>query len=262
MARLRLGEFLIQHGLIDEMQLNAALAHQRQWGGFLGQILVDHGFVDEMDMYRALAAQLGLDLVCIPDLRPSPNVARALPTALCQEKALIPVGVQERTLLVATSMPQDVQVQDDIAFRTGLKIRYVLAPHREIEWAIRFYHYNEGAPCPPPKVKRHLPSDDEFKIVDAAGHTVMKSVDQLRREHEARQSGAMPGAPGPAPAQPPPGGMSQDDVVAMRASFERQITELKTALEKQNGIVRSLVELCVQKGLFQREELLALLQRR
>lgn len=264
MARLRLGEFLVQKGLIDEMQLNAALAHQRQWGGFLGQILVDQGFVDEMSMYRALAQQLGMDLVSIPDMRPAPNVVRCLPTDLCQSKNLVPVGVQQRTLIVATALPQDIQVQDDIAFRTGMKVHYVIAPQREIEWAIRHYHMRDPSPCPPPKTKRVLPTEEEFKIVDAAGNTVMKSIDQLRAEHEARknrmgapvQSGPMPAAPGPVTVGGTAGGPSAGNTAAL----EQQLAELRSQLDRQSMLLRSLIELCVQKGFFRQDEYVAYVQ--
>ena len=54
MARIRLGDLLLQAGLIDEMQLQSAVARQRQWGGKLGDVLVTNGFIDEMMLWRGI----------------------------------------------------------------------------------------------------------------------------------------------------------------------------------------------------------------
>lgn len=287
MARLRLGEVLVQAGLIDEMQVNAALAHQRQWGGQLGTVLVEQGYVDELPLYDALAAHLGVRRVSLPSLPISPQVATALPAQLCQDKMLIPVGVDDRTLVIATDTPQDVQILDDIAFRTGLKVRYVVAPPREIEWAIRKYHFGETAECPPPATRAVQMEVEEFKIVDMAGHTVQRSIDDLRREHEAKfgagsaaalspgyatnapppapaSTAAAPGrsvfsapaAPPPPPVAAPPPAASPGHA-AQLAALEKQVAELRTTMDKQAAILRAIVSLCGQKGLISYDELRA-----
>src|SRR5207245_1942777 len=58
--RRRLGEILMDAGVLDEMQLKAALSEQRKWGGKLGRTLVEMGFVDEDSMTLALSRQLNL----------------------------------------------------------------------------------------------------------------------------------------------------------------------------------------------------------
>ncbi|MFZ9887742.1 MAG: hypothetical protein ACO3JL_09590 [Myxococcota bacterium] len=288
MARLRLGEVLVQAGLIDEMQVNAALAHQRQWGGQLGSVLVEQGYVDEIPLYDALAAHLGVRRVSLPDLPISPQVATALPAQLCQEKMLIPVGVDDRTLVIATDTPQDVQVLDDIAFRTGLKVRYVVAPPREIEWAIRRYHFGDSSACPPPATRAVQMEVEEFKIVDMAGHTVQRSIDDLRREHDAKfgagsaaavSSAYAAGTPAPTAAPPPvvapgrsvfsapaaappppvatPAPAANAETAAQLATLQKQVAEMRTTMDKQAAILRAIVSLCGQKGLISYDELRA-----
>ena len=46
----KLGELLIEAGLIDEMQLKSALSYQKEWGGRLGAVLIRKGFVQETAM--------------------------------------------------------------------------------------------------------------------------------------------------------------------------------------------------------------------
>ena len=61
--RLKVGEILIKAGVIDEMQLAAALGDQSNWGGRLGVALVKMGLVEESDLVRALAQQLQIPVV-------------------------------------------------------------------------------------------------------------------------------------------------------------------------------------------------------
>lgn len=258
MARLRLGEILLQQGHVDEMQLNAALAHQRQWGGRLGSILIDKEMVDELAMYEALAAQQGMRLVSIPKLNPVPSLVQMLPLELCEQKRVIACALQEqkRVIGVATSEPLDLSIQEDVGFRTGMNARVVLAPEREIEWAIRHYFKGDPSPCPEPRTRRVVPTADEFKIVDAAGQTVMKSIEQLRAEHEAkqRQMAPSPGpeVSGPFAAAPPP--------ATGTAPLEKEVGKLRAGLAEQTLVIRCLVDLCIRRGVFSPEELQALVQ--
>jgi len=59
----KLGDILIQQGVIDEEKLIAALSDQRAFGGKLGRTLVDLGYVTEEQLVNALATQLGLDTI-------------------------------------------------------------------------------------------------------------------------------------------------------------------------------------------------------
>lgn len=237
------------------MQLNAALAHQRQWGGRLGNILIDKEMVDELVMYEALAAHAGMRLVSLAKLNPAPSIVRMLPLELCEQKRVIACALQEqkRVIGVATSDPLDLSIQDDVAFRTGMNARVVVAPEREIEWAIRHYFKGDPSPCPPPKQRRMVPAAEEFKIVDVAGQTVMKSVDELRAEHEAQQrSSAAPEASGPFAAAPPP--------ASGTAPLEREVAKLRAGLAEQTIVIRSLVDLCIRRGVFTPDELQTLVQ--
>ena len=54
----KIGELVVKMGLIDEMQLNSALGHQKRWGGKLGKILVEQGFIEEETMLKFLAERV------------------------------------------------------------------------------------------------------------------------------------------------------------------------------------------------------------
>src|SRR5689334_9700864 len=73
MARKRLGEILIQAGVLDEARLNVALREQQRWGGPLGRKLIELHLIREEDLVQALAFQLNIPVA--PELagRPLPQ---------------------------------------------------------------------------------------------------------------------------------------------------------------------------------------------
>ena len=58
----RLGELLIDAGVIDEAMLQSALGHQRRWGGRIGQAMLDLKLTTEPTIVQALARKLGFEV--------------------------------------------------------------------------------------------------------------------------------------------------------------------------------------------------------
>jgi hypothetical protein len=291
---MRIGDMLVKAGLIDEMQLSAALAQQRQWGGKLGDILVDQGFLDEMMLWLGISKQLDIPLVALTDLVIPPDVLPLINRDTCEKLDIFPLLRDERTLTVATSDPNNIGALDEVAFRTGLKVKTVLAPAREVTWAIRTYYYGDRAPCPPPKLRRNLnnqqqPSPPPMEIVSGAA-TTPGAQHQLNRASTplAEVAFSPPRTPGfgqvprtspggfnnvpgsgahsmtPSAASPafnptmgmaPPAGFGQQQQMQPMPSLEEQ-------LRQANEMLVTLVELCVQRGLFTREELWARMNQR
>ncbi len=292
-----IGELLKEVGLLDDMQLNSALAHQRRWGGRLGDILVDQGFVDEITMFQAIAHQNGTQLVSIPTLTIAPEVVQAIPQALCERHTIFPLRVQSKVLYIAADNPKNVAAIDEVQFHTRMRVQCVVSPTREIEWAIRRWFHGEDAPCPPPKKK--VVQTDEFKLTDASGATIQKSIEQIRQEAIARgelnPDGSRPaprtGASGYSPSNPPadPFGGAQTaypppqnqhlsgafpaypsqapvpipgavPVNAPQYVTHEQFHVLQKSLEGIQQVLRFLIDTSMQKGLFTREEYLAYIE--
>src|SRR3954462_7550204 len=115
MPRMKIGDMLVKAGLIDEMQLSAALAQQRNWGGKLGDILVDQGMLDEMMLWLGLSKQLDVPLVSLPDLVIPPDVLRLIPADTCEKLDIFPVIRDDRTLTIATSDPNNIGGVDEVS---------------------------------------------------------------------------------------------------------------------------------------------------
>jgi len=140
MARLRLGEMLVQRGCIDSVQLQSALAHQRRWGGRIGRSIVQLGFMNEQAVLQSVGDQIGVPFFEIGDRAIPRHVLSLVPERLIRARKALPVervGNGKRgPLLVALVDPSDLPTLDDIAFATGMAVRPVLAGEADLDCAI------------------------------------------------------------------------------------------------------------------------------
>jgi type IV pilus assembly protein PilB len=131
-ARRRLGEILIQRGLLTEAQLDQVTRLQQESGKRLGQLLIEQRLVGEPDLLEALAEQLD-----VPHMAPRPGLYEAAATALLPRDAarrleVLPLFKVHQTLTVATADPQAIPVFDEVRHLTGCKLRIVLSRREDI----------------------------------------------------------------------------------------------------------------------------------
>ena len=140
MRRAPIGELLVAQGRIDALQLQSALAHQRQWGGRLGRALVALGFVTEAVLLQAVAQQLGIPFVEIGARPIPPRVVQLLPERFIRSRKVVPLELLSASkrgpLLVALCEPDNLATIDEIAFATGMTVKPVLAAEADLERAI------------------------------------------------------------------------------------------------------------------------------
>jgi len=140
MARVRIGEMLVQQGRIDTYQLESALAHQRRWGGRLGRAIVHLGFMKESAVLEAIGAQLGVPFVHVGDRHIPAHVLSLLPQKLVRTRRVLPLArlaeSRRGPLVVALADPTDLPTLDEVAFATGMQVKPVLAAEEDLEQAI------------------------------------------------------------------------------------------------------------------------------
>jgi len=141
--RKKLGDFLKEAGLIDDFQLEAALSHQRNWGGKLGAILVELEFAREEDIARVISDTLRIPYVNLFDPELSPEITKLLKPDMAKKFGVMPVRKEANALVLAMSDPMDIETMDNIRFITGLTIKPVLSMAAEIKDAIRKYYDGE-----------------------------------------------------------------------------------------------------------------------
>jgi type IV pilus assembly protein PilB len=136
----KLGDLLVQAGLIDEFQLEAALGHQRRFGNRLGVAVVKLGFLREEDLLAMLGRQLGLPIVRLAGKRISPDVLSRVPALLIEKHGCLPLFVrreQDRDVLyLGTADPCDRGALDDVARAVGMALRPVLVAPTDLHEAV------------------------------------------------------------------------------------------------------------------------------
>jgi hypothetical protein len=137
----RIGEILLERGLISRDQLDRALSLQRRWGTRLGVCLVRLGFIEERSLASSLTEQIGVPLAPPSFLDEIPSeVIRRVPGHVAVKHKLIPIRSEGKELHVCLADPQNLFRLDDIAFSLGCKIRPFLATESLIERALAQYY--------------------------------------------------------------------------------------------------------------------------
>ena len=129
----KLGDILVQAGVIDESQLVRALQIQRGSEKRLGEVLVSENFISETRLAEALSTQLKLPLFTLTRYRPMPEAIRLVPRAVAERLSLIPLSIMEDDLLlVAMSNPLDLLGQDEVRMLTGRNLKVGIATASDI----------------------------------------------------------------------------------------------------------------------------------
>jgi len=112
--RKRIGDILIESGVITPAQLQDALSRQRKTRERLGRILVEMKAATERQIAQALADQLGLRLVNVAGVRVDPAAVKLVPEVLARKRRLVPVALDGDALVVAVADPLDLYALDDV----------------------------------------------------------------------------------------------------------------------------------------------------
>jgi hypothetical protein len=134
----RIGEMLLDAGIIDEAQLKAALGHQRQWGVRLGQALVDLKLATERDIVRTLSLKFGLEVANLAVLDPygHAQAVKLFPREFAVGHNVFPMWADTANVTVAMSDPTNLAVVDEIRFRTGRRVKVCIGGDHEIAAAV------------------------------------------------------------------------------------------------------------------------------
>jgi type IV pilus assembly protein PilB len=131
----RIGELLLEEGLISRDALKAALERQQAEGGRIGYHLVQLGAVTEEDLVQLLSEQYGIPAIDLRSLykHVERDLLALIPESIARRYHIFPVHKTGNILTLAMADPTNVVALDDIRFRTGCDIEPVLAS----EFALR-----------------------------------------------------------------------------------------------------------------------------
>jgi len=112
--RIRIGDLLVEHKLISEGQLSAALADQKTSGRKLGQVLIENGYISEEKFLDFLSRQLDVPFIDLKQYKYQKEVVRLLPETLARRYRAIVLADRKTGLLVGMADPSDIFAYDDI----------------------------------------------------------------------------------------------------------------------------------------------------
>ncbi len=169
--RKKIGECLIQAGLITEDNLRIALAEHKRTGERVGVVLVRMNLATEKQIAKALAFQLGFPYINLAENPPDPTAVVLIPKEVALKRVCIAVQLEKNLLTVAMSDPLLFSLVQDLEFQTGYRIKQVVSTRVDIVDAIQGGYPDKGlmrvrqagsdlvaAPSAPP-ARRGAPGD-------------------------------------------------------------------------------------------------------
>ncbi|MEP6918313.1 MAG: ATPase, T2SS/T4P/T4SS family [Acidobacteriota bacterium] len=130
--RKKIGECLIQAGLITEDNLQTALAEHKRSGERVGAVLVRLQFATEKQITKALAYQLGFPYTSLGDEPPDQAAIILIPKEVALKRVCVAVRLEKNLLTVAMSDPLLFSLVQDLEFQTGYRIKQVVATRTDI----------------------------------------------------------------------------------------------------------------------------------
>ena len=143
---VRIGELALAAGAVTEDQLGQASAHQKENGGRLGHSLVALRLMSERQVAELVAKQYGLPVVEDLDAVDVPrDVLGLVPRSHCVAHRVLPLSRHATDLRLVMADPTDAFAVDPVQFRTGLKVRPVVAAESAIARAISRLYGEDAA---------------------------------------------------------------------------------------------------------------------
>lgn len=239
-AKMR--DLLLKARVVDELQMRSALARLDQWGGRLPKVIADMGFVDEQAVTETLSKALKIPVQQLGMVQRDGAALSRLDPDYCEEHAVFPISLRDRTLTLAMADPTEIDVVDLVASKVNARVSVVLASETQIRNAIA-KHYRGQA----------------VKAGDNLARRAFTSEVPSQRSGEA--SFELDDAAPPPPGAPPPRNASAntmldemfgDEGAAAPAGFtQEELTRLDAARlnqQKTAAILRALQELLAEKG--------------
>jgi len=148
LIRKKLGEVLVDEGLVKDDQIQEALRRQRATGEGFIEILVSMGFVTEQDVARTLVKQSGLPYIDASRYRINKDGVQAVPAELMWQNQMIVLDKIGKTLLVATSNVISTEIPEKLERVSGSQIFVYVSTTGQIQMAL-----DKNVPLAKPEVK-------------------------------------------------------------------------------------------------------------
>ena len=128
----RIGEILVEDGVISPEHISEALEHQKKEGGMIGQILIKLGYLSEETLLAALGKQLNIPYIPLMNYSINLDAVKRFPEEFLRKNLLLIFDEDEKRSFVAMSDPLNMMALDEIEKQTKLKLQVFISTPTEI----------------------------------------------------------------------------------------------------------------------------------
>lgn len=136
----RIGQLLVQKGIVTAEELERVLLEQETSGERIGDLLVRAKALSEDVLYETLSEQAGVQYIKLKELKIDPALIEQIPAKIACHYQLVPIEATGDTITVAMSNPSDIHTIDDVKLLLKKEIKAVLASKTDIVDAIKRYY--------------------------------------------------------------------------------------------------------------------------
>lgn len=183
--RKRLGDLLVEEGIVDQSQLEQALDQQQTTGRKLGSTLISMGFLTEQQMLQFLSRQLDIPLVDLNRVTVEMESVTLLSEVHARRLRALVIGRRDDTVRVAMSDPADLAAQEAVYNQLAqYRVELVIAPERQLIAAFdRYYRRTQEIVSFAEQLKAEHQQESDFRFgfddADNDEVTVVKLINSL-----------------------------------------------------------------------------------
>jgi type IV pilus assembly protein PilB len=171
----KLGDLLVQTGVITPEQLNEALEEQKRSGQRLGNILVKKGYFSEHQLIEVLEFQLGIPHVVLAKHQIEPEVLALVQENLVKKYKVFPVEKNQNRLILGMIDPTDIFALDDLRLTLKMEIQPVIITEEDLNQAFNKYY---GISSSVKEVFKDLDIEIEVEESENESNEVQTAIDE------------------------------------------------------------------------------------
>jgi type IV pilus assembly protein PilB len=175
----RLGDLLVEAGLLTEEQLQTALMEQRETKMRLGEFLITRSFITEQQLIESLEFQLGIPHVQLYKHTIEQKVINIIPQRLAEQHQVLPIRTEGNKLILAMADPLDYFAIDELRMSTGYRIEPTIAAREELGRAIRRYYGLQESVEQITQILQTRGKEESKPLPEEEDSPVVKTVNQI-----------------------------------------------------------------------------------
>ena len=253
MARKKLGEMLIEAGVLDEARLRSALADQRRWGRSLGKTLVEMNLIAEEELLQVLGRQLGLPAADLDHLEIPNSVTSLISDEMARQHQIVAFDAQGKFLDVAMVDPTNIGLTDELRIRTQRNIRPYLAGPRQMQRALAKYHGGTHRSDAGIGIAFESPDMLELHNPPPPDRSRRSTVQPPNGTGNLTDNEQLRGYPQRTAPPMLSGGQLRDAEID---ALQNRLSRLEALVARDEEVLRKLLALLIEKGVASRDEIM------